>query len=134
MKKRTLLLSLFLGLCTIGFAQDEDVYKPWMKATAGSVGSIRKSIEAKTWDAVVPEAKKLEDVFGKSAEFWTKKGVTDAAGWSKDAQAASAKLAAASASGDVEGATAAFKLVSGSCKGCHEAHREKLADGSYKIK
>jgi cytochrome c556 len=134
MKKLTLSLSLILGLCSLGFAQDEDAYKSWMKATPGHVGGIRKNLEAKAHDAVVTDAKKLENIFGQSAEFWTKKGVSDAAGWSKDAQAAAAKLATAAAAGDADGAAAAFKSVTGSCKGCHEAHRDKLADGSYKLK
>ncbi len=134
MKKRALLLSWFLGVCALGLAQDEDAYKGLMKATPPAVGGIRKNLEAKALDAVVGDAKKLEHIFGESAEFWTKKGGSDAAGWSKDAQAAAAKVASAAAAGDAEGAAAAFKGVTGSCKGCHEAHREKLADGSYKIK
>ncbi len=134
MKKRTLLLSLFLGVCAIGLAQDDDAYKAWMKSVPPAVGGIRKNLEAKSNEAVVPDAKKLEDVFSKSAEYWTKKGVTDAAGWSKDAQMAAAKVATAAAAGDTDGAMAAMKGVTGSCKGCHETHREKLADGSYKIK
>ncbi|MEP6537208.1 MAG: cytochrome c, partial [Bryobacteraceae bacterium] len=48
--------------------------------------------------------------------------------------AEAAKVASAAASGDAEGAAAAFKGVTGSCKGCHEAKREKLPDGSYKFK
>src|SRR3954468_23929215 len=134
MKKRTLLLSLFLGACVIGLAQDDDAFRAGMKALPGSVGGMRKNLEAKSNDAVVADAKKVEAIFGQSAEYWTKKGVTDAAGWSKDAQAAAAKVASTAAAGDTEGATAALKGVTGSCKGCHEAHREKADDGSYKFK
>ncbi len=118
----------------MSWAQDEDAYKSLMKATPPAVGGVRKNLEAKSMDAVVEDAKKLEHIFGESAEFWTKKGGADAVGWSKDAQAAASKVASAAAAGDAEGAAAAFKGVTGSCKGCHEAHREKLADGSYKIK
>jgi cytochrome c556 len=134
MKKKALLLSLFLGVCTMGWAQDEDAYKGWMKALPGTVGGIRKNLEAKSLEAVVGDAKKLEEIFGHSAEFWTKRGGADAAGWSKDAQAAAAKVASAAAAGDADGAAAAFKGVTGSCKGCHDAKREKLADGSYRFK
>jgi hypothetical protein len=134
MKKRTLVVSLFLGLTAMAWAQDEDAYKGWMKATAPAVGAVRKNLEAKANDAVAADAKKLEEIFAHSAEFWTKKGVTDAAGWSKDAQAAAAKTATAAAAGDTEAAAAAFKGVTTSCKGCHDVHREKAADGSYKMK
>jgi cytochrome c556 len=134
MKKKTALLSLFLGICTLALAQDDDAYKALMKSLPPAVGGMRKNLEAKDHAAVAAEAKKVETAFGQSAEYWTKKGVTDAAGWSKDAQAAAAKVAAAATAGDAEGATAALKGVTGSCKGCHDAHREKAADGSYKIK
>src|SRR4051812_3280443 len=99
MKKKALLLSLFLGVCTMGWAQDEDAYKGWMKSLPGTVGGIRKNLEAKSLEAVAADAKKVEEVFAHSAEFWTKKGGADAAGWSKDAQAAAAKTAAAAAAG-----------------------------------
>jgi len=86
MKKKALLLSLFLGVCTtMGWAQDEDAYKGWMKALPGTVGGIRKNLEAKSLEAVVGDAKKLEEIFGHSAEFWTKRGGADAAGWSTPA-------------------------------------------------
>ncbi|MEO8131131.1 MAG: hypothetical protein ABI822_28795, partial [Bryobacteraceae bacterium] len=111
MKRKALLLSLILGVCATGWAQDEDAYKGWMKALPGTVGGLRKNLEAKSLDAVVGDAKKLEEIFGHSAEFWTKRGGADAAGWSKDAQAAAAKVASAAASGDAEGAAAAFKGV-----------------------
>jgi cytochrome c556 len=132
--KKTALLSLFLGVSAIGWAQDDEALKGWMKATAGAVGSIKKNLEAKSNDAVVTDAKKLEGLFANGAEYWTKKNVNDAAGWSKEAQTAAGKVAIAAAAGDTDGATAALKGVTGSCKGCHEAHRDKLADGSYKIK
>jgi cytochrome c556 len=132
--KKTALLSLFLGVSAMGWAQDDEALKGWMKATAGAVGSIKKNLEAKSNDAVVTDAKKLEGLFENGAEYWTKKNVSDAAGWSKEAQAAAGKVATAAAAGDADAAAAAFKGVTGSCKGCHEAHREKLADGSYKIK
>src|SRR4051812_33465132 len=108
MKKKTLLLSLFLGACAIGLAQDDDAYKTWMKSLPGSVGGMRKNLEAKSNDAAAADAKKVEAVFAQSAEYWTKKGVTDAAGWSKDAQTAAGKVAAAAAAGDTEGATTAL--------------------------
>ncbi len=134
MRRKTLLCSLFLAICTTGWAQDDEAMKGWMKATAGTVGSLRKNLEAKTNDAAVTDAKKLEDLFGNSVEYWTKKGVSDASGWAKDAQTAAAKVATAAAAGDTDAGTAAMKGVTGSCKGCHEAHREKAADGSFKIK
>jgi cytochrome c556 len=132
--KKTALLSLFLGVSAMGWAQDDEAFKVWMKATAGAVGSIKKNLEAKSNDAVVTDAKKLEELFANGAEYWTKKNVVDAAGWSKEAQTAAGKVATSAAAGDTDGATAALKGVTGSCKGCHETHREKLADGSYKIK
>ena len=135
MKKRTLCLSLFLGVAAIASAQDEAAYKTWMKSLPGTMTEMNKNAKAGDWKAVAPDAKKAEEVFTQSAAFWTKRGGgDDAAGWSKDAAAAAAKLSAAASSGDAAGAEAGLKAVSGSCRGCHTAHREKAEDGSYKFK
>jgi len=135
MKKRTVWLSLFLGLAVIATAQDEAAYKTWMKSMPGTMAEMNKNAKAGDWKAVAPDAKKAEEVFTKSAEFWTKKGGgDDAVTMSKEAAAAAAKLSAAASSGDAAGAEAALKAVGGSCRGCHTAHRDKAEDGSYKIK
>ncbi|MBC7855856.1 MAG: hypothetical protein IAF94_20705 [Pirellulaceae bacterium] len=38
------------------------------------------------------------------------------------------------AAGHWEEATASFKKATANCAGCHTAHREKAADGSWKVK
>ena len=44
------------------------------------------------------------------------------------------KLRSAMEKGDAAAAKSALIQMATNCKGCHDAHREKLADGTYKIK
>ena len=44
------------------------------------------------------------------------------------------KLATAAYAGDAEKAKTALDAVNNGCKSCHDAHREKIAEGKYRIK
>jgi cytochrome c556 len=67
-------------------------------------------------------------------KFWKANGAADAIAMSATGKAAAADLLAAVKASNGAGAKAAFGKLAGTCKGCHEAHREKLPDGKYKIK
>jgi len=53
-----------------------------------------------------------------------------AANFNKEAN----ELAKVAAAGDVAVVKAQLGKLQGTCKGCHQAHREKLDSGKYKIK
>jgi len=42
--------------------------------------------------------------------------------------------ARAAAASDKEGVAAGMKMIGAGCKGCYDAHREKVSDTVYKIK
>ncbi|MEP7272895.1 MAG: hypothetical protein ABI882_15445 [Acidobacteriota bacterium] len=83
MKLTTLIL---FGMLTVfglvGQSDEEKEFQTWMKTTFATSGSLRKNIEAKSADVAVADAAKLEAVFKKIGEFWTKRKVDDAVGWS----------------------------------------------------
>ncbi len=133
MKKTMLLVAGMLVLSTFAFAQDEEFVK-WMKTTGGATGSLKKDLDAQNYDGAVEEARKLEGVFKKVAAYWDAKGDGRASELAKTGQEASAKVVAAASVKDSEQAIMGLKTIQGTCKGCHEAHREKTADGTYKIK
>jgi len=53
---------------------------------------------------------------------------------SRDGRAAARELAATAQAGNAAGAKQAFTALGGTCKSCHDVHREKLPDGTYRIK
>jgi cytochrome c553 len=133
MKKIVSVAAGMLVLSGLAFAQDEEFTK-WMKVTGGATGSLKKDLDAQNYDGAVDEARKLEGVFKKVAEYWDAKGDGRSAELAKTGQEASAKVVAAASVKDSEQAVMGLKTIQGTCKGCHEAHREKAADGTYKIK
>ena len=129
--KKLLVISLFAF--AVGAAEHDDLSKA-MKTAGSTMGPLKKALDTGTMADVGPAAAKLEGVFTTSEKFWAAKHVTDATKWSQDGLAAAKALSKAAAAGDAEASKAAFAKIGGTCKGCHDAHREKLPDGSYKIK
>jgi cytochrome c556 len=132
--KRVLVLGLFALSATGLFADNHEEFEKAMKMAGSSMGPLKKALDGGAMDDAAAGAKKMESVFAASEKFWTERKTADAIQWSKDGGAAAKALSAAVGAKDADAAKAAFGKMAGTCKGCHEAHREKLPDGSYKIK
>lgn len=127
---------LALGLLLLGgvtaHAQDEQMVL-WMKATGKAADTLRK-MEKKTGEAAVENAELMGGVYERMIGFWRQRGAADAVKLSEEGKAAAVVLASAAHSGDEAKAAEALKTLGGTCKPCHEAHRERIAEGKYRIK
>jgi hypothetical protein len=132
MKYKAGLLLAAMAMVSV-WAQREADHAVWMKTIMGNMGATRKGIEAKSPEAAA-SAGKVADAFDKVHGFWTAKGSADAVQIALSAKTAAQETAKLIQAGDFEKAGQSFGTVGGSCKGCHDAHREKAADGSWKIK
>jgi cytochrome c556 len=134
--KRALATFLCLGAAFAAgaFADDQADFVAWMKTTGGTVGKLRKEIDAKAFPDAAKDAATLREVFKHVEDYFAKTSADDAVKMAQAAHAAATKLADAAGAGDADGAAAGLKAVQGSCGGCHMAHREKLPEGGYKIK
>jgi cytochrome c556 len=65
--------------------------------------------------------------------FWRQRDSAVAVQSAIEGKAAAAMLASAAYAGDEAQAQAAFKTLGGTCRSCHNAHREKLPDGKYRL-
>lgn len=128
-------LALFccLGLVALLPGQEEAELSKWMKTLGGESGKIRNAT-TKTGDEVVASAEKIKEAYEHTEAIFAKREMSDAVKWSQDGKAAAADLAAAAKAGDADKVAAAMKTVGGTCRPCHDAHREKLENGTYKIK
>jgi soluble cytochrome b562 len=115
-------------------AQDEKDYQTWMKTIGATVGSLRKNLEAKNSDAAASDAKKLQETFTQVHDFWMEKKTEDAMKFAANAQNGFKEIAELASAGNFEEAQATLKTTMSNCAGCHNAHRVKGDDGSYKIK
>jgi mono/diheme cytochrome c family protein len=104
-----------------------------MKAIGAISGSLHKNLDAKNGNGASADAARLEELFGKVHEYWLTKS-PDAMKFAMDSQAGYREIAAKASAGNFTEALATFKTVSANCGGCHAAHREKAADGTWKIK
>ncbi len=134
MKRTLLLFACMSALGLTALAQDDAAYQSWMKTVGSTGGSLRKNLEAKNGDGAAADAKKLQEVFGQVHDYWHKKGSDDAMKFAMTAQEAYGEVATNAAASKFDDASASLKKASATCGGCHSTHREKAADGSWKIK
>jgi len=134
MKRALFSMACLLFLSGAVSAQDEVQYRPWMQSIRDSVASLRKNLEAKTGPAAAADANKAAEVFGQVHAFWQRKNVADAQKFAMDAQNGLKQVAEHAAAGRFDEASQALTAAQQNCAGCHEAHRERAPDGSFKIK
>src|ERR1700730_10324647 len=128
-----MLICLATALATVAMADDQE-FQGWMKKTGGTVGKLRKEVEAKAYPDVAKDATELAEIFKSVEEYFAKSHTDDAVAMAQSAQAVARQLATVASSGDADGVANTMKGVQASCGGCHTAHREKLPEGGYKIK
>ena len=131
------ILIIMLGLVSVGmvaWAQDQADYQSWMKSNGAAVASLGKNLTAKASDAAAMDAKTLQDNFTKVAAYWQSKNVSDAVKFAQDAKSGFAQVAELASAGKFDDASVALKMAQANCGGCHMAHRERAADGSFKMK
>lgn len=112
-------------------AQTEEELDALMKDVGKANGRVKKSTDM---TATAKDAELMAKLLKDSQAFWTKHGKTDAVDWSKQGVEGANELAKAAAAGNAEGVAAATKVLGASCQGCHKVYRERLPDGSYKLK
>lgn len=98
-----------------------------MKEQGELSGKIRKGVD------VEASAKRMAAVYKEVEGFWAKRSAVGASA-TKEGQAAALALAKAAADGDQQAIAAASKQLGGTCRTCHDAHREKISDTEYKIR
>lgn len=133
MKISRLVLLLAGASGTVLFGQQDAEFTAWMKITAASTGALNK-MESKTGMDAMRAAERIGGVYEQMIGYWRQKDAPDAVKWSVEGKAAAAELASAAHGGDSEKATAALKMVGATCRPCHEGYREKLEDGTYRIR
>jgi cytochrome c556 len=136
-RKSGLLALAAASVLAIGVMANEkpsEAYVKSMKDMNVAAQSLRKNIEAKDYDAVAKDAAALKTLFAGTHDFWEKRKADDAVAAAKSGVKASDELAEAATAKNADGVAAAAKVVNSTCKTCHDAHRERLPDGTSEIK
>jgi hypothetical protein len=126
-------VTLLCAGAMVALAMDEAAFQKDMKAIDQHAAVIRK-LAARTDADAAPNAEKLAVLYGNMKSFWQERNIEDATKWSEDGRVAALELVDAAKAGDAAKAEASWKALGSTCRSCHTAHREKLPDGTYKIK
>jgi cytochrome c556 len=130
----TAAMAVVLGLSIVAANEKPSPeYVAAMKGINMANGQLRQHLAAKDFDAIAADAAALKPHVKVAGDYWTSKKVEDAMKMSSDLSKAVDDLETAAKAKNEDAVMAAAKGVTGSCLGCHSAHREKTADG-YEIK
>jgi len=106
-----------------------------MKQVQPASGELRKGAEASDKAIVTTQAQTLGKLFVETRKvFETQKDMNDAVGWATEATTLMAAVEKAAAAGQWADVTASATKLTGLCQQCHAARRERLEDGTYRIK
>ncbi len=128
-----LAFTLLMGAAVWGQTAEE--YQEWMKSNATLTADLNKNLAAKNASASVMDANQIQENISKTMIYWQRKNVPDALKLATGAKEGFANVIVLVNQGKFDEAAAAAKQTTQvNCGGCHMAHREKVADGSFKIK
>lgn len=133
MKRTIQRVCLGAAIFTAAWAQSDQEFVTWMKAAGAACGAAKKAVDAKALPEAVEPAAKVADNFTRMEAYW-KAHNSPAAGMAHTAATAASDLSAAAKAGNAEKASAALQQLTGTCKGCHDSHREKKPEGGFTIK
>ena len=123
-----------LGLTLVAGEKPPESYVKNMKETNAAAQELRKNLDAKDYDGIAKNAAALKTLFATTLSFWEDRKMEDAVGFAKSGAKAAADLESAATSKNEDAVASAAKTLQGTCKTCHDVHRERLPDGTSEIK
>lgn len=122
------LVALAMAGTAIAAEDPPPEHKQWMKDLGAQMGAIRKGVD------VEKNAQAMADVLPSVGKFWKARNSEIALKSCGQSRKGALAVVAAAKASDQAGIAAGMKEVGAGCKGCHDAHREKVGENEYKIK
>jgi hypothetical protein len=113
---------------------EEEAFDKVMKATGPAFASLRQTLTDADVNVLKTQTGILRRSFGDTLTFWKGKGRTDAIGWATDARQHVDAIERSAVKGDWDAARESASSLGRMCQNCHGAYRERLDDGSYRLK
>ena len=132
--------SVLIGICALAAvaisfaAQAPTDLSPIMKDVGALNGKLRMDMMAGNAADVAADAEKLQGDFRQALGFFKAMKAQDAVDAAKANVDAAGEIAKAAKENNLDAAKAPQKTIGGSCKACHDVHREQLPDKTYKFK
>ena len=113
---------------------DDKGFEKLMKEVGKTQKGFKKNQDEKNSAAMAKDATRLAEIYTEVAGFWKARKVSDATKWSEESATSANAAATAAKAGEWDKVQGHIQSLMKNCKSCHEAHREKLDDGSSRIK
>ena len=111
----------------------EEEYGPLMTEIRFTVGDAEQHVDSRYWPELGEDLDKLVPMFRQVEAFWAARGNSEAVGFATEALAALDELGDAAVDMNTGTAGEAITTLRGTCRICHQNHREQTDDG-YRIK
>jgi len=136
MLRSILSLGLVVALPLVAGAEtlDEKKFQKLMKEVGDANKRFRAAIESQDSAQVSKDAARVSEIYKEMTGFWQQRKSEKAVKWADDSASAAALAATAAKAKDWDKVKLHLQDVTKNCKACHDVHREKLEDGSYRIK
>ncbi|HEY2381180.1 MAG TPA: hypothetical protein VGK48_08345 [Terriglobia bacterium] len=115
-------------------AQAPTDLSPVMKDVAATQRKMGMDMMAGSAADVAADAQKLEQDFTQAEGFFKAMKAQDAVDAAKKNVEAAGEVMKAAKGGNLDAAKAPAKMLQGSCKACHDVHREAMPDKTFKFK
>jgi cytochrome c556 len=113
---------------------DDLALQKLMKQVGPANTALRGDIDKMDAALTKEHATVLKQAFTQTEAFWKTKGKTDAIQWALDARKDAEALEAAVTAGNWDQAKASAGTLGQKCAACHGAYRDRLDDGTFRIK
>jgi hypothetical protein len=112
----------------------EEAFDKVMKQVGAANRALRTALEGSDAKAAQENALLLQQGFKQSAAFWRTRRVAEAAGWSQDGLKLAESIHRAASAGQWDEVKTTIGTLGQVCQTCHTAHRDRLDDGTFRIK
>lgn len=118
----------------VPLSKEEVAFDAVMKQVNPTLGELRKALEATDSAAVKAQGTKLRSLFEETRKFFSARSAADAVGWAGEAATLVEAVTTGASSNNWPAAKDAASKIQPLCASCHNAHRERQEDGSYRVK
>jgi cytochrome c556 len=113
---------------------EEEAFQKIMRQVGPANTALRGAIEKMDAAAAKDQTAILSKAFTQTEAFWKTKGKPDAVGFASEAKKHAEAITTAVNAGKWDEAKASAGPLGQQCQSCHTAYRERLDDGSFRIK
>lgn len=112
----------------------EEAFDKTMKSVSGANTAMRKGIEESSVELTKQQAAILKKGFMEAQLFFRNRNTADAVGWAQDAYKFVDAIDQAATAGKWDEVKTAAGSLAQMCTTCHGVHRERLDDGTFRVK